>query len=264
MLHTSQPSREGPIELVAESSLDPTTTRGAEGAAWTQPVALPSAAGLISALTQTFAQRGVVGRAALSLAGELAKVMGGSSPIAPAKGDWRFADPTWLENPLYRRLAQAYLAMSAALEGVVDELEESGADATTARFAINLVTSALAPSNFLLGNPAALKRTFETGGANIVSGLRNRADDLRHNGGLPSTTDRTALKVGRDLALTPGSVIQRDEVAELIQYSPTTEQVFERPVLVVPPPIGRFYFSTSARHAASWSTRRVKACRPSS
>jgi polyhydroxyalkanoate synthase len=100
----------------------------------------------------------------------------------------------------------------------------------------------VAPTNFLPGNPAATKRTFETGGGNLARGLRNWAGDVRHNGGMPSMADREALQVGRDLALNPGSVVQRDEFAELIPYTPTTDTVHERPVLVVPPPIGRFYF----------------------
>jgi polyhydroxyalkanoate synthase len=162
--------------------------------------------------------------------------------VAPAKGDWRFADPSWHENPLYRRVGQAYLASAGAMDRLVDEVEQSGKDANKARFAVTLLTSAVAPTNFLAGNPAAIKRTFETGGRNLARGLRNWAGDVRHNGGMPSMADREALQVGRDLALSPGSVVQRDEVAELIHYTPTTDTVHERPVLVVPPPIGRFYF----------------------
>jgi len=233
-------------ERVSEATLDtapdPTTQRGASGAAWTEPIALPTASGMASAIAHTFGQRGVVGKAALGFLGELGRVARGSSTLAPEKGDWRFTDPTWSDNAVYRRLVQAYVAFSTTLDGLVDELEASGKDGVTARFTVNLLTSAVAPSNFLLGNPAALKRSFETGGASVVSGMRNRADDLLNNGGLPSTTDRTALKVGRDLALTAGAVIQRDEVAEVIQYGPSTDEVYERPVLIVPPPIGRFYF----------------------
>ncbi len=100
----------------------------------------------------------------------------------------------------------------------------------------------MAPTNCWAGNPAAIKRTLETGGGNLARGVRNWAGDLRHNGGLPSMADPQALQVARDLALTPGAVVERDEVAELIQYAPATGSVRERPVLVVPPPIGRFYF----------------------
>ena len=113
---------------------------------------------------------------------------------------------------------------------------------TRARFVMDILTSAASPTNTLLGNPGALKRTFETGGANLVRGVEHFVSDLRHNGGMPSMAKPGALKVGEDLALTPGSVVDKDEYAELLHYTPTTEDVYERPVLVVPPPIGRYYF----------------------
>jgi polyhydroxyalkanoate synthase len=183
-----------------------------------------------------------VAREAGGLARELVRISVGSSCVAPAKGDWRFADPTWSENPVYRRIGQAYLAFSGSMDRLVDEAEKPGRDPDKARFAVTLLTSAVAPTNFWLGNPAAIKRTLETGGLNLTRGVRNWAGDLRHNGGLPSMADPQALQVGRDLALTPGAVVERDEVAELIQYTPATGSVRERPVLVVPPPIGRYYF----------------------
>ncbi|HEY4849863.1 MAG TPA: alpha/beta fold hydrolase [Streptosporangiaceae bacterium] len=184
----------------------------------------------------------VVAREAGQLAHELLQISQGSSSVAPAKGDWRFTDPAWNENPVYRRIGQAYLSLTGSMDRLVDELEKSGKDSDKARFAVTLLTSAVAPTNFLLGNPAAIKRTFETSGRNLARGLRNWVGDLRHNGGMPSMADPEALQVGRDLALTPGAVVERDEVAELIQYTPATDTVRERPVLVVPPPIGRFYF----------------------
>ena len=190
----------------------------------------------------TATQGRVVAREAGRLARELLRISVGSSAVAPAKGDLRFADPTWTENPAYRRIGQAYLSLAGSMDRLVDEAEKSGQDPDKVRFAVTLLTSAMAPTNFWLGNPAAIKRTLETGGGNLTRGVRNWAGDLRHNGGLPSMTDPQALQVGRDLALTPGAVVERDEVAELIQYTPVTGSVRERPVLVVPPPIGRFYF----------------------
>ena len=225
-----------------DPAASPTAQRGAEGAAWTQPVAMPSAAAVLSAVAGTVTQGWAVAREAGRLARELLRISVGSSSVAPAKGDWRFADPTWTENPVYRRIGQAYLAFSGSMDRLVDEAEKIGRDPNQARFAVTLLTSAMAPTNFWLGNPAAIKRTLETGGLNLPRGLRNWAGDLRHNGGLPSMADPQALQVGRDLALTPGAVVERDEVAELIQYTPASGSVRERPVLVVPPPIGRFYF----------------------
>ena len=226
----------------ADPVVSATALRGAESAAWTEPVAVPTAAAILATVASTVTQGRAVAREGAELARELLRVAKGSSSVAPVKGDWRFADPTWKENPVYRRVGQAYLSFAGSMDRLVDEVEKSGKDSDKARFAVTLLTSALAPTNSLLGNPAAMKRTFETGGRSLARGLRNWAGDVRHNGGMPSMADREALQVGRDLALSPGSVVERDEVAELIQYSPTTDTVRERPVLVVPPPIGRFYF----------------------
>jgi len=111
-----------------------------------------------------------------------------------------------------------------------------------ARFALTALTSAMAPTNTLVGNPAALKRAFDTGGRSVLRGMRNMLTDLRHNGAMPSMVDRTAYEVGTDLAATAGAVIERDPYGEIVQYAPTTETVRARPILIVPPPIGRFYF----------------------
>jgi polyhydroxyalkanoate synthase subunit PhaC len=225
-----------------DPAASPTAQRGAGGAAWTQPAAMPSAAAVLSAVAGTVTPGRVMVREAGRLARELLRISLGSSSVAPAKGDGRFTDPTWTENPVYQRIGQAYLTFSGSMDRLVDEAGKTGKDPDKARFAVTLLTSAIAPTNFWIGNPAAIKRTLETGGLNLTRGLRNWAGDLRHNGGLPSMADPQALQVGRDLALTPGAVVERDEVAELIQYTPATESVRERPVLVVPPPIGRFYF----------------------
>ena len=176
---------------------------------------------------------------------ELMRIAVGSSDIAPAKGDRRFADPTWSRNPAFRRLSQSYLAFSTFLGRLMDILDSDPANwrqAENARFAVNLLVSSLAPTNALLTNPAALKRAFDTGGKSLLAGLANWLHDLRTNGGMPSQVDPNAFSVGRDLALSPGTVIYRDEVAELISYSPSTPAVHERPLLIVPPPIGRYYF----------------------
>jgi polyhydroxyalkanoate synthase subunit PhaC len=224
------------------SPVSAATLRAADSVAWTEPVATPSATAILSAAAGTVTQGRVVARETGHLARELLRIAKGSSSVAAPKGDWRFADPTWHENPIYRRVGQAYLSLEGSMGRLVDELEKSGKESDKARFAVTLLTSAVAPTNFLAGNPAAIKKTFETGGQNLFRGLRNWAGDVRHNGGMPSMADPEALQVGRDLALTPGSVVERDEVAELIQYVPTTAEVRDRPVLIVPPPIGRFYF----------------------
>lgn len=210
-----------------------------------EPIGIPSAAGLLRALAAALMQPGPVSRETLRLLGELARIARGTDAFTPPAKDKRFADPAWADNPAYRRLGQGYLAASAALSRLVDQLADGGADwhdVERARFAVNALTGALAPTNSLLGNPAALKRAFDTGGRSVVRGARNLLWDLRHNGGLPSQTDRRAYTVGVDLALTPGAVVHRDEVGEVLQYTPKTPTVWRRPLLIVPPPIGRFYF----------------------
>jgi polyhydroxyalkanoate synthase len=104
------------------------------------------------------------------------------------------------------------------------------------------VTSAAAPTNFLVTNPAAIKRAFDTGGMSLVRRARNFTRDVRRNGAMPLMIEPGAFEVGRDLAVTPGAIVARDVVAEVLQYAPAADTVFARPVLVVPPPIGRFYF----------------------
>jgi polyhydroxyalkanoate synthase len=176
---------------------------------------------------------------------ELARIAVGRGDPAPLTGDRRFADPAWSGNPFYRGVGLGYLAAARALGNVVDSFAASAADARRAeqaRFASTVLISALAPTNFPATNPAAIKKAYDTGGRSVVRGVRNWGRDLRHNGGMPAVAPRDAFTVGTDLAVTPGGVLARDEVAELIGYHPRTETVHSRPVLVVPPPIGRYYF----------------------
>ena len=176
------------------------------------------------------------------LAGDLAGIALGAAPVSPAADDWRFRDRTWTDHPFYRRLGQAYAASCAVADETLDDLARSGRASPAARFLLTIAESASAPTNTLLGNPAAMKRMYETGGMSLLRGMRNFAGDVRHNGGMPSTVDRSVYQVGRDFAITPGAVVDRDPYAEVIQYTPSTEQVQARPVLIVPPPIGRYYF----------------------
>ena len=172
---------------------------------------------------------------------ELIAIMAGRSELAPPKGDKRFGDPAWQESPLYRMVLQGYVAWTNALQGFVDRSALDDRTKDRARFAVSLMTDALAPTNTLLGNPAALKKTWEERGQNLVNGLKNLVDDINNNGGLPSQVDKKAFAVGDNLALSPGEVVFRNPVLELIQYSPTTDTVYERPHLIVPPEINKFY-----------------------
>jgi polyhydroxyalkanoate synthase subunit PhaC len=215
-----------------------------DAVAATDPIGVPSLGGLLTAASDTLLQGRSVARASVGLAVALSRVAVGLSEVAPARSDWRFKDPTWATNPLYKRMAQGYLAVCDAVDQVLDDMQAANDPhrAYRARFAMGILTSAAAPTNTLWGNPAAIKRTFETGGANLIRGVRNYVDDLRRNGGMPSMAKPGALQVGEDMAVTPGQVVERDEYAEVLQYAPSTQTVRERAVLVVPPPIGRFYF----------------------
>ncbi|WP_255363339.1 alpha/beta hydrolase [Geodermatophilus sp. DSM 45219] len=190
-------------------------------------------------------QPGPLAREAVRLGRDAARILRGSTEIAPSPKDRRFADPAWSLHPGYRRLAQSYLATTASLDRLVDDFAAEGAhwrEVEQVRFVFNALTSAMAPTNTLMGNPAALKRAFDTAGLSLARGLRNALSDLVRNGGMPSQVDRSAFTVGEDLGITPGAVVHRDEVVEVIQYSPSTPTVRSRPLVIVPPPIGRFYF----------------------
>lgn len=174
------------------------------------------------------------------LARELITIIAGQSDAKPATGDKRFADPAWQENPLYQRLAAGYVVWEKSLNDLIDKTAFDARTKEQARFITSLWTGALAPSNWLL-NPTALKRAVDTGGGSMVGGIRNMLSDLVSNGGMPSQVDKSAFKVGENLALSPGSVVWRNDVIELIQYSPSTDEVYARPTVLIPPQINKFY-----------------------
>jgi polyhydroxyalkanoate synthase len=174
-------------------------------------------------------------------AGELRQVAAGESELSPPAGDRRFADVAWSENGIYRRLMQGYFTLAAAGHRMVDAGGLSALDAQRAHFGVSMVADALAPTNGLVTNPAALKRALDSGGASLVRGGRNLLRDMRENGAMPATVDRSSFKVGGNLATSPGAVVHRGEMFELIQYRPTTETVQATPVVVIPPQINKFY-----------------------
>jgi len=183
----------------------------------------------------------VAARQYLSFLGELGRIATGGSALAPDDKDKRFADPAWRESFAYRALAQCYLAWGGALNRFVDQANMPKRDAERARFVISLMVDAIAPTNWLGGNPAALKKLVDTGGASLLRGLEHLVGDLAHNGGLPAQVDTRQFAVGKNLATTPGSVVYRSPVMELIQYRPTEGEVHARPLLIAPPQINKFY-----------------------
>jgi polyhydroxyalkanoate synthase len=177
--------------------------------------------------------------------------------LKPARKDRRFADSAWEENPLFFGERQAYLAWALYVHDLV---EAAGLDKRTedkAAFALGLLVDALSPTNFLFSNPAALRKAAETRGKSLVRGLRNFVDDALHNGGFPRQVDRSAFEVGGNLASTPGKVVFRNELMELIQYHPQTETVFEVPLLVSPPWINKYYLMDLApgRSFIEWAVQ---------
>jgi polyhydroxyalkanoate synthase len=183
----------------------------------------------------------VAARQSLAFLAELGRIATGGSELTPDAKDRRFADPAWKESAAYRALAQGYLAWGNALHRFLDEARLDARDTERARFIVSLVVDALAPTNTLAGNPAALKKLVDTGGASLVHGLENLVGDLVRNGGLPAQVDTRGFAVGRNLATTPGSVVHRNPVMELIQYRPVGDVVHQRPLLIAPPQINKFY-----------------------
>ena len=176
------------------------------------------------------------------LAMELAQITAGLSDVEPEQSDKRFTDPAWEEHPLYHRLMQSYLAWRGAMHDLVGDKDFGDwKDAGQTRFVMTLLTEALAPTNALAGNPAAVKRVFDTAGMSLVTGFRNFAVDLFTNGGMPQQVDKRPFEIGRNIGTTPGAVVYRNPLCEVIQYTPATERVFHRPLLLIPPQINKFY-----------------------
>jgi polyhydroxyalkanoate synthase len=178
---------------------------------------------------------------AARLTSELRRVATGRSDIAPPKGDRRFTDPAWTRSCLFRRLLQGYLAVGETVDGLISDSDVEWRAERRARLAAGNVVDALAPTNFPWSNPEVIKETVNTGGENLVRGARQLAHDLATPPRLPATVDTGKFEVGGNLAISPGSVVLRTDVFELIQYKPSTEKVREVPLLFVPPTINKFY-----------------------
>src|SRR4029077_6285255 len=158
-------------------------------------------------LAETLGNPALAVRQYVTLLAELGRIVTGASALAPDPKDRRFADPAWKENAAYRALAQAYVAWGNALHRFLDEANIGKRNTERARFLVSLFVDAMAPTNSLAGNPAALKKLVETGGASLLHGLENFVTDLISNGGLPAQVDTRIFAVGKNLAITAGSVV---------------------------------------------------------
>ena len=164
--------------------------------------------------------------------------------VAPAKGDKRFMDPEWSDNPVFDVIKQSYLVTSNWLNALVSEVD--GVDPMAKRrveFFMKMLTDAFSPSNFLVSNPAALREAMSTQGQSLLQGMENFAADLTRGGGTLaiSQTDYDMFKIGENVATAPGKVVFQNEVLQLLQFTPTTETVFEIPLVIFPPWINKFY-----------------------
>ena len=172
---------------------------------------------------------------------EMTKIATGETELEYGAKDARFKDPTWTANPAYRGLGLTYRLFEEWTGRMAAAVDSSSWEQNArASYLANIMTAALSPTNFLPTNPAALKRAFETGGLSLFSGAQNMLRDLA-SGGMPRMVDRDAMKVGEHLACTPGAVVYRDEMFELLEYAPKTPTVRSRPLLMVPPEINRYY-----------------------
>lgn len=223
------------IEIV-EATIDAITSAMPVGLSPSQVV---SAAGRLTRTVWT--QPTTVARRAIALATEQAKITAGISDVEPDAKDRRFADDWFEKVPGYRRLAQRQVAVEREVARLIDELDMDDKSRLRSELIASVVTSSLAPTNTLVGNPAAIKEAVRTRGRSLVDGARHAWYDARHNGGMPSMVDSRPFVPGETMAATPGAVVFRNPVIELIQYTPTTKRVHARPVFVVPPQINRYY-----------------------
>jgi polyhydroxyalkanoate synthase len=183
----------------------------------------------------------VAGRRLGDLAAELGRVGVGRSTIAPSKRDRRFTDPAWSQNPFLRRAVQAYLATGRTVDVLVDDAGLDWRDEQRVRFLVGNLFEALSPNNIPLVNPASAKAAIDTAGMNLVRGGAAFLRDMAAPPRIPEMVDSSPFEVGRTVAVTPGAVVLRTEVLEVIQYRPQTDQVREIPLLIAPPTINKYY-----------------------
>ncbi|MBL4617951.1 MAG: alpha/beta fold hydrolase [Robiginitomaculum sp.] len=176
-----------------------------------------------------------------NLGKETIKIVRGQSELEPHPKDRRFKDPVWKSNPFYRAGLQYWMAWGNSVDEWAADLRMGELERARARFILGMVTDALAPTNTLIGNPAAMKQAYATGGASLLRGLKNAYTDITTNGGMPSQVDTRPFEVGKNLATSKGAVVFRNELLELIQYQPTTPDVHKVPLLQIPPQINKFY-----------------------
>lgn len=242
---TQKPSSNNRARSARKQKSELNMNQAAEGVVGLSPLVGVRADDLTDAIKTTARQVAkqplVAAKHTLGYAGKLVDVMAGKSDYGIAKKDRRFADSSWQDSGVFRRLLQGYLALDESCSEWVDDLDLDSMTERKARFVVDILTDSLAPTNLLLTNPAALKKARATRGGSLVQGLRHAVEDYRHNNGMPAQVDKDQFNVGENLATTQGSVVFRNDILELIQYVPSTGKVFQRPLMIVPPQINKFY-----------------------
>lgn len=199
------------------------------------------------ALTKRLARRPHLAiRPAAGLAVATGRIVTGGSGANPWKSDRRYGDQAWRGNPIFRRIAQFHEAAGNALESLVDSASLDPDADYKLRIAMDNLVAAVSPANFPLTNPASLKAMIDTGGANLVTGARRFYKDVRTPPRLPVRSDPDDFELGVDVAATPGAVVLRTEVMELIQYGTVTEELRTEPLLIVPSVVNKFYLTDLA------------------
>ena len=174
---------------------------------------------------------------------EVVKIVKNESQFAPDPKDKRFSDITFKYNPLYRMGMQYYFAAQSGVQNWVKDLELDELERSRANFVSQMIMDSVSPTNTLVGNPAAMKRAYESGGMSLVAGLKNAYQDMVHNKGHVSQVNKKPFKVGENLATSLGSIVHKTEMMELIQYAPTTPDVHAIPILIIPPQINKAYIN---------------------
>ena len=236
-------------EFEALESLDPHGFMEA----WTQTVtaALKNPEGMAQAWSRYLSGLAEAGAAAA----ERARGSDAAGPVQPGRRDRRFRDPAWEENPAFFAMLQAYLLAGRLVDDVLDGSEVDNATEQRMAFLAEMMMDSLAPTNAFWTNPAAMKRAVDTGGASVTRGMQTFLDDVANNKGMPRQIDPDAFAVGRDLAITPGKVVYRNDQMELIQYASRTDTVYETPLLMSPPWINKYYIMDLApgRSFVEWA-----------
>ena len=222
------------------SGADPASITGALGAALAALARDPvSSARALGALTLAELAVGLdVARAVVDGDGEPA--------VQPEASDRRFGDRAWRSNPFLRGVLGSYLTAMRWAHETLESLELPEQTRQKAHFGLGLLLDAAAPTNFAWLNPEVVKEAYDTGGLSLAKGTARFAEDVVRNGGRPQEVDRSAFELGSDLAATPGRVVFRNDLIELLAYEPQSERVYAEPLVYVPPWINKYYLMDMA------------------